>query len=330
MKRPITLASGQFGDMSLEELCKMAGNMGYEGLELATHAHFDVKKALEDTEYIPYIKEVLHHYGLECWAISAHLTGQCVGDVWYPRLDNFVPGEISGKPEAIVQWAVEEMKNTARAAEKLGVSVVTGFTGSPIWAWWYSYPQTIAQMIQEGYQKIFELWTPIFDVFDSCGVRFALEVHPTEIAFDYYSTQILLEKFAYRPTLGINFDPSHLVWQGVNELTFLRDFADRIYHVHVKDVKLNRNERSGILGSHLDFGDVRRGWNFVSVGHGDVDFDGIVRELNQMKYAGPLSVEWEDSGMDREWGAKESLEYIKKMNFTPSQIAFDSALSNKS
>lgn len=330
MKRPITLASGQFGDMSLEELCKMAGAMGYEGLELATHAHFNVKKALEDPEYIPYIKEVLKRYGLDCWAISAHLTGQCVGDVWDPRLDNFAPVEISGNPEAIRQWAVKEMKDTALAAQKLGVSVVTGFTGSPIWAWWYSYPQTTDQMIREGYQKIFDLWTPIFDVFDSYGVRFALEIHPTEIAFDYYSTQMLLEKFAYRPTLGINFDPSHLVWQGVNELTFLRDFADRIYHVHIKDVKLNRNERSGLLGSHLNFGDVRRGWNFVSVGHGDVDFDGIVRELNQMEYIGPLSVEWEDSGMDREWGARESLEYIKKMNFTPSQIAFDAALSNKS
>lgn len=329
MKRPITLASGQFGDMSLEELCKMASAMGYEGLELATHAHFSVKKALTDSEYVPYIKEVLKRYGLECWAISSHLTGQCVGDVWDPRLDNFAPAEISGKPEAIRQWAIQEMKDTAKAAEKMGVSVVTGFTGSPIWAWWYSYPQTTEQMIRDGYQKIYDLWTPIFDVFDSCGVRFALEVHPTEIAFDYYSTEALLDKFTYRPTLGINFDPSHLVWQGVNELTFLRDFSQRIYHVHIKDVKINRNERGGILGSHLEFGDSRRGWNFVSVGHGDVDFDGIIRELNQMNYTGPLSVEWEDSGMEREWGARESLEYIKKMNFTPSQVAFDAALSNR-
>jgi sugar phosphate isomerase/epimerase len=181
-------------------------------------------------------------------------------------------------------------------------------------------------MVERGYQKIYDLWSPIFDVFDECGVRFALEVHPTEIAFDYYSTQTLLDKFEWRPTLGLNYDPSHLVWQGVNELTFLRDFGTRVYHVHMKDVKLTRNERAGILGSHFGFGDTRRGWNFVSIGHGDVDFDGIVRELNQIGYTGPLSVEWEDSGMDREFGAREACKYVRRLNFSPSRMAFDSAL----
>jgi len=183
-------------------------------------------------------------------------------------------------------------------------------------------------MVEDGFQKIYDLWTPIFDVFDEYGVKFALEVHPTEIAYDYYTTEHLLKVFNYRPTLGLNYDPSHLVWQGVNELTFLRDFAERIYHVHMKDVKLTNNEKAGILGSHIEFGDTRRGWNFVSVGHGDVDFDGIIRELNQMGYDGPLSVEWEDSGMDREFGAKEACDYVRQINFSKSLVAFDSALKN--
>lgn len=329
MKRPITLASGQFGDLSLEALCKLASEIGYQGLELATHAHFQVDKALSEEGYTERVKETLDKYNLRCYAISAHLTGQCVGDNWDPRLDSFAPAALSGQPEKIRSWAVEEMKRTAIAASKMGVKVVTCFTGSPLWAWWYSYPQTTAEMVEEGYAKIRELWSPIFDVFDDAGVRFALEVHPTEIAFDYYSTEKLLQVFRRRPTLGINYDPSHLVWQGVNELTFLRDFADRIYHVHIKDVKINKNERAGILGSHLEFGDPRRKWNFVSVGHGDVDFDGIIRELNFINYDGPLSVEWEDSGMEREFGAKEAFAYISKMNFSPSQIAFDSALKRE-
>lgn len=329
MKRPITLASGQFGDLSLEALCKLASEIGYQGLELATHAHFQVDKALSEEGYTERVKETLDKYNLRCYAISAHLTGQCVGDNWDPRLDSFAPAALSGQPEKIRSWAVEEMKRTAIAASKMGVKVVTCFTGSPLWAWWYSYPQTTAEMVEEGYAKIRELWSPIFDVFDDAGVRFALEVHPTEIAFDYYSTEKLLQVFRRRPTLGINYDPSHLVWQGVNELTFLRDFADRIYHVHIKDVKINKNERAGILGSHLEFGDPRRKWNFVSVGHGDVDFDGIIRELNLINYDGPLSVEWEDSGMEREFGAKEAYAYISKMNFSPSQIAFDSALKRE-
>jgi len=324
--RPVTLASGQFGNLSLDELCKMAKELGYDGLELATHAHFDVNRALDEPDYVEKVKATLEKYGLSCYAISAHLTGQCVGDNWDPRLDNFAPKDLSKQPERIKAWAIGEMKRVPHAARKLGVDVVTCFMGSPIWAWWYSFPQTTLEMVEEGYQKIYDLWTPIFDEFDDCNVKFALEVHPTEIAFDYYSTERLLAKFDHRPTLGLNYDPSHLVWQGVNELTFLRDFKDRIYHVHMKDVKLTRNERAGILGSHIEFGDTRRGWNFVSVGHGDVDFDGIIRELNLMGYKGPLSVEWEDSGMDSFFGAAEACEYVKKINFEASAVAFDAAL----
>lgn len=329
MKRIVTLASGQFGDLPLDELCALTRKMGYDGLELATHAHFNVQKALHDDSYIPNIKATLAKYDLQCQAISAHLTGQCVGDIWDERLDNFAPAALAGQPEKIREWAIAEMKDTARAAQKFGVSVVNGFTGSPIWARWYSYPQTSDKMINDGFQLIHDLWTPIFDVFDECGIRFALEVHPTEIAFDYYTTERLLKLFNYRPTLGINYDPSHLVWQGVDEVGFARDFADRIYHVHMKDVKMFKNDRAGILGSFLPFGDTRRAWNFVSVGHGDVDFDGIIRELNQVGYEGPLSVEWEDSGMDREFGATESCDYVKMINFTASNIAFDSALATK-
>lgn len=326
MKRIITLASGQFGDLSLEKLCELAGRLGYDGLELATHAHLDVDKVIESDTYVEEVKATLGKYNLTCQALSAHLAGQCVGDRWDPRLDHFAPEAYSGQPEKIREWAIDEMKKTALAAKRLGVSVVTGFMGSPIWAYWYSYPQTTKEMVREGFDEIYRLFTPIFDVFDECGVKFALEVHPTEIAFDYYSARRLLDRFGRRPTLGINFDPSHLVWQGVNELTFLHDFADRIYHVHMKDVKINKNDRAGLLGSHLEFGDTQRGWNFVSIGHGDVDFDGIIRELNEMGYEGPLSVEWEDSGMDREFGAGEALDYVRKMNFSPAEVAFDAAL----
>jgi sugar phosphate isomerase/epimerase len=109
---------------------------------------------------------------------------------------------------------------------------------------------------------------------------------------------------------------------------FIRDFPDRIYHVHMKDAAVTLDGRSGIIGSHLEFGDLRRGWNFRSIGHGDVKFGEIVRALNDIVYTGPLSVEWEDNGMDREFGARESCEYVKKVNFAPSTIAFDGAMEN--
>lgn len=326
MKRPVTICSGQFGDLPFETLCKTMHEIGYEGLELATQAHIDVEKIVNDPAYREAFQKTLKDNELIISAISCHLMGQCVGDNWEPRLDNFAPANIKGDPDAIRAWATEGMKTTARAAKILGVKVVTCFLGSPIWAWWYSFPQTTPEMVEAGFARIKELWTPIFDVYDECGVRLALEVHPTEIAFDYYSTERLLKTLDYRPTLGINFDPSHLVWQGINPALFLSAFKDRIYHVHMKDVRMNRDGLAGILGSHIEFGDTRRGWNFVSLGHGHVDFEDIIRELNQMGYHGPLCVEWEDSGMERIRGAKEALEFTNRINFEPSDISFDAAL----
>ena len=333
MARPVTLFTIQWGDLPLEEICKLARQMGYEGLELAKDAHFDARKMAADPAYAEEIRAIFKKYDLGCWAISAHLTGQCVSDslqwAYDPRLDGFAPSALAGKPEEIQKWAIEEMKVMAHAAKNLGVDVVTFFMGSPIWKFWYSFPQTSEEMVEAGYQKVKELWTPIFDEYDKCGVKLALEVHPTEIAFDYWSTKKLLDTFEWRPTLGINFDPSHLIWQGVDPAMFLFDFADRVYHVHIKDAKLNLNGRNGILGSHITFGDQRRGWNFVSPGHGDVDFDNIIRVLNQKGYTGPLSIEWEDSGMERVFGGTEACAFTKKINFSPSDVAFDDAIKNQ-
>jgi sugar phosphate isomerase/epimerase len=178
-------------------------------------------------------------------------------------------------------------------------------------------------MVEDAFQEIKTLWSPIFDEFDAQGVKFGLEVHPTEIAFDFYTAGRLLETFTRRETLGFNFDPSHLVWQGMEAHLFIREYADRIYHVHMKDAAVTLDGRAGILGSHLPFGDTRRGWNFRSLGHGDVNFEDVIRELNAAGYSGPLSVEWEDNGMDREFGAKESADFVKSINFAPSDIAFD-------
>jgi len=327
MPRPVTLVSAQWADLPFETLCAKVSHYGFDGIELACLGdHLDVRAAANDASYVETKKAILNRYGLKTWAIAAHLVGQCVGDPWDPRIDNFVPSNMRGKPDAIVEWAIEEMKQVALAAKAMGCSIVTCFMGSPIWRYWYSFPPTSEEMIRQGYAEIVKRWTPIFDVFDEHGIRFALEVHPTEIAFDYYSAVRLLEEFKWRKTLGFNFDPSHLLWQGIKPELFVRDFGDRIFHVHMKDVALNQDGRAGILGSHLPFGDLRRGWNFRSIGHGDVDFEAIMRELNAIGYSGPLSVEWEDSGMDRDYGAQESLKYVRKIDFPQSQIAFDASM----
>jgi sugar phosphate isomerase/epimerase len=327
MARPVTIFTGQWADLPFDVMCGKIKSFGYDGVEIACWGdHLDLKKAATEPAYVEDRKAVLAKHGLKTWAIGTHLVGQCVGDLWDPRLDGFAPSQYAGQPEKIREWAVQDMKYAAAAAKNLGVSVVTGFMGSPVWKYWYSFPQTSEKMVDDAFKEIVRLWSPIFDEFDKHGVKFALEVHPTEIAFDYYTAERLLKEFKYRPTLGFNFDPSHLIWQGVTPHVFLRDFAAQIYHVHMKDAAVTLDGKAGILGSHIAFGDTRRGWNFRSLGHGDVDFENIIRELNAMNYQGPLSVEWEDSGMEREFGAKEACEFVRKVDFAPSNVAFDDAL----
>lgn len=325
--RPITLFTGQWADLSFDEMCAKAKEMGYDGIELATWGnHVDATRAASDLAYVASLKKSLEDNGLSAWAISAHLCGQLVGDVYDSRHYGFAPGRYAGKPEEMRAWAVQYTLDIIQAAKNLGIKIITGFMGSPIWNMWYSFPQTSQEMVNEGFAKIVEAWTPLFDEMDKHGIKFALEVHPTEIAFDYYSFVRLLEAFGYRKTLGINFDPSHLLWQGLKPHLMIRALPDRVYHVHLKDAAVTLDGLTGILGSHIEFGSPKRGWNFRSLGRGHVDFEAIIRELNDIGYDGPLSVEWEDSGMERFAGGAEAAAFAKKVNINPSMGAFDKAM----
>ncbi|MFC1479332.1 sugar phosphate isomerase/epimerase family protein [Planctomycetota bacterium] len=327
MARNVTLFTGQWADLKLEDLASKAADFGYDGLELACWGdHLDVDQGAESKSYCEDKLALLDKHGLKCWSISNHLAGQLVCDPNDDsRSDGFVPEELAGKADEKRAWGVEAMKKTARTAQNLGVSVVNGFTGSSIWHAVYAFPPIGDTFIQQGFDYFSEMWNPILDVCDECGVKFALEVHPTEIAFDLYSAMRALEAVNNREAFGFNFDPSHLQWQMIDPVKFIRKFPDRIYHVHMKDASVTLDGESGILSSHLDFGDPRRGWDFRSLGRGDIDFEEIIRALNHIGYNGPLSVEWEDSGMEREHGAAEACEFVKEMDFAPSDIEFDAA-----
>lgn len=330
MARPVTLFTGQWADLSLEVLCPKAKEFGYDGLELACWGdHFDVKQALDDPDYCRRKRQLLEQHGLKLFAISTHLVGQGVLDRIDERHKAILPPHVwgDGNPDGVNARAAAEMKDTARAAAELGVKVVNGFTGSPIWHLLYGFPPTPPEMINAGFRLFADRWNPILDVFRDCGVKFALEVHPTEIAFDCYTAQGALAALNHRPEFGFNFDPSHLLWQGIDPVEFIRLFPDRIFHVHMKDVAVTLNGRTGILGSHLQFGDPQRGWDFRSVGRGSVKFEGIIRALNDIGYPSdaPLSVEWEDAGMDREHGAAEAAAFCKRLDFAPSGLRFDAA-----
>jgi sugar phosphate isomerase/epimerase len=326
MSYPITLCTSQWVDLPLEELAKKASNWGLDGLELTCGGdHFNVQEALQNPKAVDDKKALLEDQGLYCQAIANHLVGQCVSDPIDTRHKTILPERIwgDGVPEGVQARAAQEMMDTARAASKFGVPVVTGFTGSPVWHMIYPFPPTPQALIDEGYKKFAEQWLPILDVFAEENVLFALEVHPTEIAFDIHTMHRAFEALDWHPAFGINFDPSHLVPQFVDPLEFLYEFPDRIFHVHIKDSRVQLNGRNSILGSHLPFGNPKRGWDFVSPGRGDIDWDAVVRALNQINYQGPLSIEWEDSGMERERGVQEALVMVQQNNFSSSDRAFD-------
>jgi sugar phosphate isomerase/epimerase len=332
MPRPVTLFTGQWADLPLEVLARKAASFGYDGLELACWGdHFDVRRALTEDDYCQGIQDLLARHGLRVWAISNHLVGQAVCDRIDERHQSIVPAHVwgDGDPAGVQARASQEMMDTARAAARLGVNTVNGFTGSSIWHLIYSFPPVTSAMIETGFTDFADRWNPILDVFDEVGVRFGLEVHPTEIAFDIATAERAVEALGGRSAFGFNYDPSHFGYQGVDYVEFIHRFATRIYHVHMKDVWwASSHAEVGVFGGHTDFGDRRRFWDFRSLGRGSIDFEEIIRALNRTNYQGPLSVEWEDSGMDREHGAEEACDFVRSVDFAPSDLAFDAAFSD--
>jgi sugar phosphate isomerase/epimerase len=345
MPRPITLFTGQWADLPIDELLPLIKKMGYDGVELACWGdHFEPDRALGETDYVQKKWALLQKHGLTCHAISNHLVGQAVCDLIDQRHKAILPADVwgDGDPEGVRQRAAEKMKATAVAARKFfnsrpgksssdnSPAVVNGFTGSSIWHAVYAFPPIGQDYINNGYADFSRRWLPILDVFEKENINFALEVHPTEIAFDIASTKRAIDAVKGHPRFGFNYDPSHLGYQGVDYVKFIREFADRIFHAHMKDVWWGRGDGTvGVFGGHTDFTDPRRFWDFRSLGHGDIKFEDIIVALNDVAYRGPLSVEWEDGRMDRVHGATESCAFVRKLDFTPNKMAFDAAFSKK-
>jgi len=331
MSRPVTIFTGQWADMPLEKMCQKAKQFGYDGLELCTWGdHIEIDKA--DQKYCDEKSALLRKYDLKLFAISTHLVGQCVCDPIDERHKGILPGYIWGDvdPEGVRQRAADEVIKAARVAKMLGIDTVTGFTGSPLWHMLYSFPPLPAGAIEKGYEEFARRWMPILDEYSKLGVKFALEAHPTEIAFDIHTAHLTLNALNNHPAFGFNYDPSHFGYQHVDYVRFIYEFADKIFHVHMKDVYWSDVPTGiGVFGGHSEFGDNRRYWNFRSPGRGKINFENIIRALNDIGYKGPLSVEWEDSGMNRETGAAEAYRFVKRIDFAPSDVAFDDAMQKK-
>ena len=320
MPRPVLLFTGQWADLPLEEVAARASEWGYGGLELCTWGdHFEVQRAASDDDYTPAKLESLRRYGLDAPVLSAHRVSQAICDAIDERHRTLVPDYVwgDGNPEGVRARATEELLATLRAAQQLGASVVAGFTGSPIWSYVGGYPPATPALVQNAFRDFAHRFGPILEACRDAGLRYAAEVHPGQLAFDYYSTEMLLDAVDGQTELGLLCDPSHLHWQGIDPVAFIRRFGERIYHVHVKDLAITLDGRSGLLGSYLPYHDARRGWHPRSPGRGGLDWEGILRALNAVGYEGALSVEWSDPAMDRMQGAAEACGFVKRLDFDP-------------
>ena len=343
MPRSVTLFTGQWADLPLVKLAPLAKRLGYDGLELACWGdHFDVDAAASSDKYLKEKWEVLLDNNLTCFAISSHLVGQAICDLIDERHKAILPPDVwgDGEPEGVRKRAAKKMALTAKAARRFfdakpggkkgAPVVVNGFTGSSIWHSIYAFPPTSQAYWDKGFADFGKRFGPILAEFDKQNANFALEVHPTEIAFDIASSQRAIAAVKGHKRFGFNYDPSHLGYQGVDYVQFIRTFADRIYHVHMKDVWWGHGDGSvGVFGGHVSFGDARRFWDFRSLGHGDIKFEDIIVALNDVGYRGPLSVEWEDIRMDRVHGATEAAAFVRKVDFPSSAVAFDAAFDKK-
>ncbi len=322
MSRQVLLFSGPWADMPLETLAAKAAGWGYSGFELCCWGdHLEVQRGLSDDEYGPARLDLLTRYNLQVPVIANHKVGQSVCDLIDRRHQALVPEYVwgDGDPSGVQQRAAEEMMATFRLAERLGAGVVSGFTGSSIWGYVAGYPAPKPEIISDAMKQFAKQWHPILDVARECGVRFACEIHPGQLAFDLYSAELVLEALDNREEFGFTFDPSHMHWQGLDPVEFLRRFPERIYHVHVKDAQLTLNGRAGILAGYWPSGDSRAGWQFRSPGHGGIDWPSIIRTLNAIGYDGALSVDWHDPGMDREYGAVDACRFVKAIDLEPPQ-----------
>ncbi len=320
MARSILLFSGNWADLSLQELVGHVAEWGYQGLDLCCWGdHFEVQRALSEDDYCEQKLALLNRQELVVPVVSCHRLSQALCDSIDARHRDLVPDYVwgDGHPAGVQQRAVEEVLATARAAQKLGAAVLSGFTGSPIWSYVAGYPAPSPALVADALRDFAQKFHPILDACQECGLRYAFEVHPGQLAFDLYSAEMVLDALDGRPEFGFTFDPSHFHWQGIDPVEFVRRFPDRIYHVHIKDAVVTLNGRNGLLNSYLPPGYPRRGWDNRSPGRGGIDWEAVIRALNDAGYDGPLAVEWKDPGMDRLFGAEEALKFVQRLDFDP-------------
>ncbi len=305
----LSVLANLYGNLTLEETCKRLSSLGVEAVEIGAggypgKAHCNPEELLADLTKFRKFQEVFRKYNLEICALACH------GNPVHPNK------EIAASYD-------KDFRNAILLAEKLDVDTVIGFSGCPGDCERSQNPNWVTCAWPDDYLKILDwqwnevlipYWKKMADFARSHGVtRIALEMHP---GFCVYNPETLLRlREAVGDVIGANYDPSHLIWQGMDPVASIRALEGAIYHVHAKDTKIDpyNTAKFGVLDTKHYSDEIHRSWVFRTVGYGNglQYWRDLISNLRLVGYDRVLSIEHEDSLMSVDEGLEKAVAFLQ-------------------
>ena len=310
---------------SLEDIARWAAGVGFKGLQIPAWDQrlFDVATAASSQTYCDDVNGMLASHGLVASELTTHIFGQLVAvhPAYDAMCDSFAPEALRGNPAARTAWALEQLKLSARASRRMGLSDMGTFSGSFAWPYLFPFPQRPAGLIETAFEELARRWRPILDACDEQGVNLCYEIHPSEDLHDGTSFERFHELVGQHARCKILFDPSHFVLQQLNYLDYIDIYREHIRMFHVKDAEFLPSGRQGIYGGYSSW--LERAGRFRSLGDGQVDFKAIFSKFAQYDYQGWASLEWECCLKHPEDGAREGVDFINRHIIRVTDKIFD-------
>lgn len=310
---------------SLEDIARWAAGVGFKGLQIPAWDQrlFDVATAASSQTYCDDVNGMLASHGLVASELTTHIFGQLVAvhPAYDAMCDSFAPEALRGNPAARTAWALEQLKLSAVASRRMGLSDMGTFSGSFAWPYLFPFPQRPAGLIETAFKELARRWRPILDACDEQGVNLCYEIHPSEDLHDGTSFERFHELVGQHARCKILFDPSHFVLQQLNYLDYIDIYREHIRMFHVKDAEFLPSGRQGIYGGYSSW--LERAGRFRSLGDGQVDFKAIFSKFAQYDYQGWASLEWECCLKDQEDGAREGVDFINRHIIRVTDKIFD-------
>lgn len=310
---------------SLEDIARWAAGVGFRALQIPAWDSrlFDLSTAAQSQSYCDDVNGMLASHGLVASELTTHIFGQlvAVNPAYDAMCDSFAPVVLRGNPAARTAWALEQLKLSASASRRMGLTEMGTFSGSFAWPYLFPFPQRPTGLIETAFEELARRWRPILDICDEQGVNLCYEIHPSEDLHDGTSFERFYELVGQHERCKILFDPSHFVLQQLNYLDYIDIYREHIRMFHVKDAEFLPSGRQGIYGGYSSW--LERAGRFRSLGDGQVDFKGIFSKFAQYNYQGWASLEWECCLKDQEDGAREGVDFINRHIIRVTDKIFD-------